>query len=79
LLLSSDNSALVLKNFKRPNLTIKEVKSFREFVDAFEAATAKKQYDNIIVDCLTDLIDAYIVDVREAGVQGDIRQHYLFA
>lgn len=77
LLLSSDNSALVLNNFDRPELTIIEIKSFREFADAFEAATASKQYDNIVVDCLTDIIDAYIVEVREAGVQGDIRQHYL--
>ena len=77
LLLSSDNSALVLNNFNRPNLTIKEVKNFKEFVDEFEAATTSKQYDNIIVDCLTDLIDAYIVEIREKGVSGDIRQHYL--
>lgn len=77
LLLSSDNSALVLKNFDRPNLTVKEVKSFKEFVETFEAATAKKQYDNIITDCLTDLIDAYIVELRENGFSGDIRQHYL--
>ena len=77
LLLSSDNSALVLNNFDRPDLTIKEVKSFKEFVDAFEAATAEKLYDNIIVDCLTDLIDAYIVEIRENGFSGDIRQYYL--
>lgn len=77
LLISSDNSALVLKNFERPNLTIKEAKNFKDFVDAFEEATASKQYDNIIVDCLTDLIDAYIVEIREVGFNGDIRQHYL--
>lgn len=77
LLLSSDNSSLVLKHFERPNLTIKEVKNFKEFTDAFEAATASKQYDNIITDCLTDLIDAYIVEIREKGFSGDIRQHYL--
>lgn len=77
LLLSSDNSALVLKNFDRPNLTVKEVKNFKEFVDEFEATTTSKQYDNIIVDCLTDLIDAYIVEIREKGFSGDIRQHYL--
>ena len=77
LLLSSDNSAIVLKNFERPDLTIKEVQGFKEFVDAFEAATTIKQYDNIIVDCLTDLIDAYIVEIRENGFSGDIRQHYL--
>ena len=77
LLISSDNSAIVLKNFERPNLTIKEAKNFKEFVDDFEEATASKQYDNIIVDCLTDLIDAYITEIREKGFSGDIRQHYL--
>ena len=77
LLLSSDNSALVLNNFERPNLTIKAVKTFKEFVDSFEEATANHQYDNIIVDCLTDLIDAFITEIREKGVSGDIRQHYL--
>lgn len=77
LLISSDNSAIVLKNFERPNLTIKEVQGFKEFVEAFEASTTSKQYDNIIIDCLTDLIDAYIVEIRENGFSGDIRQHYL--
>ena len=77
LLLSSDNSARVLNNFERPNLTIKEAKSFKDFVDDFEAATEGKHYDNIIVDCLTDLIDAYITEIREKGFSGDIRQHYL--
>ena len=77
LLLSSDNSARVLDNFDRPNLKIEPVENFKEFVDKFEAATTSKQYDNIIVDCLTDLIDAYIVEIRENGFSGDIRQHYL--
>lgn len=77
LLISSDNSAIVLKNFERPNLTIKEAQGFKEFVEIFEEATANKQYDNIIVDCLTDLIDAYIVEIRENGFSGDIRQYYL--
>ena len=77
LLISSDNSAIVLKHFERPNLTVKEAQGFKEFVDIFEEATANKQYDNIIVDCLTDLIDAYIVEIRENGFSGDIRQYYL--
>ena len=29
------------------------------------------------MDCLTDLIDAYITEIREKGFSGDIRQHYL--
>ena len=77
LLISSDNSAIVLKNFKRPNLVVKEAQDFKNFVDIFEEATTNKQYDNIIVDCLTDLIDAYIVEIRENGFTGDIRQYYL--
>ena len=77
LLISSDNSAIVLKNFERPNLVIKEAQGFKSFVDIFEEATTNKQYDNIIVDCLTDLIDAYIVEIRENGFSGDIRQYYL--
>ena len=77
LLISSDNSARVLNNFERPNLTIKVAMSFKDFVDEFEAATASHQYDNIIVDCLTDLIDAYITEIREKGFSGDIRQQYL--
>ena len=77
LLLSSDNSALVLRNFDRPNLTIKTIESFKEFENTFTEATKTKQYDNIIVDCLTDILDAHIVDVRMKGFSGDIRQHYL--
>ena len=77
LLISSDNSARVLNNFERPSLTIKVAMSFKDFVDEFEAATASHQYENIIVDCLTDLIDAYITEIREKGFSGDIRQHYL--
>lgn len=77
LLLSSDNSARVLRNFDRPDLTVKPVKNFKEFHDSFTEATNSKQYDNIIVDCLTDIIDAYIVEVRIKGFNGDIRQYYL--
>jgi phage nucleotide-binding protein len=77
LLISSDNSALVLRNFDRPNLTVKPASNFKEFVNSFEEATQSKQYDNIIVDCLTDLIDAFITEIREKGISGDIRQHYL--
>ena len=77
LLLSSDNSALVLRNFERPNLTIKAVQNFKGFEEAFKEATKTKQYDNIIIDCLTDIMDAHIVDVRMRGFSGDIRQYYL--
>ena len=77
LLLSSDNSAIVLKNFKRENLTIKEVASFKEYLEQFDAATESKQYDTIITDCLTDLIDGFIVECRENKAFNDIRQAYM--
>ena len=77
LLLSSDNSAVVLNNFKRDNLTIKPVATFKEYLDEFEKATTSKQYDTIITDCLTDIIDGFIVECRESKAFNDIRQAYM--
>jgi phage nucleotide-binding protein len=77
LLLSSDNSAVVLNNFKRENLTVKPVATFKDYLDEFEKATTSKQYDTIITDCLTDLIDGYIVECRESKAFNDIRQAYM--
>ncbi len=77
LLLSSDNSAVVLNNFKRGNLTIKPVATFKEYLDEFEKATTSKQYDTIITDCLTDIIDGFIVECRESKAFNDIRQAYM--
>ena len=76
LLLSSDNSAMVLKNFERPNLTVKEIKNFKQFVDDFEAATESKQYDNIILDNLSDLIDMWLLELDASGKFKDFRQAY---
>lgn len=77
LLLSSDNSAVVLNNFKRENLTVKPIATFKDYLDEFEKATTSKQYDTIITDCLTDLIDGYIVECRESKAFNDIRQAYM--
>ena len=77
LLLSSDNSSVVLNNFKRDNLTIKPVATFKEYLDEFEKATTSKQYDTIITDCLTDIIDGFIVECRESKAFNDIRQAYM--
>ena len=77
LLLSSDNSAVVLNNFKRENLTVKPVATFKEYLDEFEKATTSKQYDTIITDCLTDIIDGFIVECRESKAFNDIRQAYM--
>ena len=77
LLLSSDNSAVVLNNFKRENLTIKAIPTFKDFLEEFEKATTQKQYDTIITDCLSDLIDGFIVECRENKTFQDIRQAYM--
>jgi phage nucleotide-binding protein len=77
LLLSSDNSSVVLNNFKRDNLTIKPVATFKDYLDEFEKATTSKQYDTIITDCLTDIIDGFIVECRESKAFNDIRQAYM--
>ena len=79
LLLSSDNSAIVLKHFDRKNLTVKEAKSFKEYIELFDDATASKQYDTVITDCLTDIIDGFIVECRESGKFQDVRQAYMLA
>ena len=79
LLLSSDNSAVVLNNFERENLTIKAIPTFKDFLEEFEKATTSKQYDTIITDCLSDLIDGYIVECRESKAFNDIRQAYMLA
>ena len=77
LLLSSDNSAVVLNNFQRDDLTIKAVATFKDYLDEFEKATTSKQYDTIITDCLTDIIDGFIVECRESKAFNDIRQAYM--
>lgn len=79
LLLSTDNSSIVLKHFDRPDLTIKEAKDFSEYIRLFDDATTSKQYDTVITDCLTDIIDAFIVECRESGKFQDIRQAYMLA
>ena len=79
LLLSSDNSAIVLKHFDRRNLTVKEAKSFKEYIELFDDATSSKQYDTVITDCLTDIIDGFIVECRESGKFQDVRQAYMLA
>ena len=79
LLLSSDNSAVVLNNFKREHLTVKPIPTFKDYIDEFEAATTSKKYDTIITDCLSDLIDGYIVECRENKAFNDIRQAYMLA
>jgi hypothetical protein len=53
------------------------VATFKDYLDEFEKATTSKQYDTIITDCLTDIIDGFIVECRESKAFNDIRQAYM--
>ena len=81
LLICTDNSSIVLRNFDRKNLTIAEVHSVDEFLQAYHKACDSKQYDNIILDNLSDLFDMWILELgtpeeQQKGAPKDIRQQY---
>lgn len=88
LLLCSDNSHIVLNNkeFNRPNLTIEIVEHWMDkakdgteqtcFAKQFEAAVDSNQYDNIIVDNISDIFDMAILEFDDYGKIKDPRQYY---
>ena len=76
LLICTDNSSIVLKNFDRPNLTIQNVGTVKDFVDAYQAGYTSKNYDNIILDNLSDLIDMWLLELDASGKFKDFRQAY---
>lgn len=76
LLICTDNSSIVLKNFDRQNLTIQNVGTVKELVDAYQAGYSSKQYDNIILDNLSDLIDMWLLELDASGKFKDFRQAY---
>lgn len=76
LLICTDNSSIVLQNFDRPNLTTQNVSSVKEFVDTYRAGYESKQYDNIILDNLSDLIDMWLLELDDSGKFRDFRQAY---
>jgi phage nucleotide-binding protein len=76
LLICTDNSSIVLNNFKRPNLEVQNVGNVKEFVDAYRAGYESKKYDNIILDNLSDLIDMWLLELDESGKFKDFRQAY---
>lgn len=76
LLICSDNSSIVLQNFERKNLTIKNVSTVKDFVDAYQEGYKSKQYDNIILDNLSDLIDMWLLELDASGKFKDFRQAY---
>lgn len=76
LLICSDNSSIVLRNFDRPNLTIRNVSTVKDFVEQYREGYTSKQYDNIILDNLSDLIDMWLLELDESGKFKDFRQAY---
>lgn len=87
LLLCSDNSQVVLRNFERPNLDIQVIehwldkdntgKAQKNFNKQFEEAVASRKYDTIIVDNISDLFDMAILEMDDSGRYKDMRQAYM--
>lgn len=76
LLLCSDNSAVVLRNFDRPNLETVNLASIKQFLSTFDNAVSAEKYDCIIVDNLSDLFDMWILELDASGKFKDMRQAY---
>lgn len=74
LLICSDNSHVVLRNFERKNLDIVTVATAQEFIDAYDKACTEAKHDNIILDNLSDLFDMWITELSPKVK--DIRQAY---
>lgn len=70
LLLDSDNSSVVLKNFQRPGLEVHKIQSVSDFFQAFEAAVNAKKHETLILDNGTDLIDRWLLELGEKGKNG---------
>lgn len=87
LLLNSDGSSLVLKNFDRPNLDIEPIEHWMEqspdgkpwlsLRKQFEKAIASKKYDCIIVDNISDVFDLSVLEMDASGRYNDPRKYYL--
>ena len=86
LLLCTDNSHVVLNNFKRDNLDIEIVEHYidrdntgrvqKNFAQQFDESVDTGKYDNIIVDNISDLFDMAILEYDEQGKIKDPRQYY---
>ena len=87
ILLCSDNSYIVLTNFKRENLDIEVVEHWLDkdklgnpqtcFIQQFEKAVESKKYDNVIVDNISDIFDMAILELDDSGRFKDMRQAYM--
>ena len=78
LLISSDNSHIVLNNFDRPNLTIKPIFTISDFIEAYKKGYEKRNHPHIIIDNITDIFDLWIMECTDSGKFKDPRQSYQF-
>lgn len=86
LLLCSDNSNIVLRNFERVNLDQQTIEHWMDtdktgrpqvnLIKQFDAAVESGKYDNIIVDNVSDIFDMAILEMDESGRYKDMRQAY---
>ena len=76
LLICTDNSSVVLRNFERPNLDIVNVSTAQAFIDEYRKGYESKKYENIILDNLSDLFDMWILELEASGKYKDMRQAY---
>lgn len=76
LLICSDNSSIVLRNFERPNLDIVNVGTTKDFVEAYRAGVRSKKYDTVICDNLSDITDMWVLELQDSGKFKDGRQIY---
>lgn len=79
LLMCSDNSHVVLNNpeFKRDNLDIKIIDTYENLLNDFGDAVKSKQYENIILDNLSDIFDLGILEMEASGKYKDMRKAYM--
>lgn len=76
LLICTDNSSVVLRNFERKNLDIVNVSTSQAFIDEYRKGYESKKYENIILDNLSDLFDLWILELEASGKYKDMRQAY---
>lgn len=79
----SDNSAVVLNMFDRPNVTPVRIEHWLDqgdgqnyFTKQFEDALNSGKYTLIVVDNLTDIKEMALLEIDEEGKIKDIRQVY---
>lgn len=83
LLIATDNSHVVLRNFKRDNLEILPMEDYLDedgnpiLIETLSSAINSGKYDCIIVDNISEVFDKAILDYDASGQYKDMRKAYL--